>query len=111
MSNAIAMRAYLRDTIGLADPAERRKAVREGLETIEDFVEFDEDGIKILCLSVRKPGDTILNPENANNTIPNSGYLIPAICKKRLKWAAYGTRIYGITNRTITPDSLSRARL
>ena len=75
------MRAYLRDTIGLADPAERRKAVREEkLQTIEDFVEFDEDGIKILCASVRKPGGTIPDPANVNNTTPNPGHSIPAIC-------------------------------
>ena len=119
MSTVAAMRAYLRDVIGLADtpaPAasinERRDAVRnEGLESITDFVEFDDEGIRTLCASVRKPGGTIEDPNDPDRRIANPGYSIPAICEKRIKWAAYGSRLYALIGRTVTADLLNRDRL
>ena len=59
----VAMRTYLRDTIGIQDPIERREAIQaEGLNTINDFAEFEKEDIEILCSSVRKPGGSIPNP-------------------------------------------------
>ena len=117
MATAAAMRAYLRDVIGLADsagtnPNARRDAVRdEGLDSIQDFVEFDDDGIRTLCASVRKPGGTIVDPTDPTRRIQNPGISIPAIAEKRMKWAAYGARMYDLIGRPITADGLSRARL
>ena len=55
------MRTYLRDVIGIGDPLERREAVQgEGLEVLNDFLEFDKEGIETLCASVRKPGGRIV---------------------------------------------------
>mmetsp|Transcript_14822 Transcript_14822/g.21197 ORF Transcript_14822/g.21197 Transcript_14822/m.21197 type:complete len:154 (+) Transcript_14822:41-502(+) len=113
MAIAAGMRTYLRDVIGLVDPADRREAVRnKGLENITNLVEFNGDGIKVSCGSVRKLGGTICEPttSNPNRTIPNPGHSIPAICEKCLKWAAYGARVYNMIRRAITADSLSRTR-
>ena len=117
MATAAGMRAYLRDVIGLTDtagvdPNARRDAVRnEGLDSIQDFIEFDEEGIRTLCASVRKPGGTIIDPTDGTRRIQNPGISIPAIAEKRMKWAAYGARIYDLIGRPITADGLSRARL
>ena len=115
---AQAMRTYLRDVIGIGDNAGtgaenlRRVAVQdEGLETIEDFLEFDEDGIKILCNSIRKPGGQIADAENAGAMIPNPGFSVSAISERRIKQAAYVARIYNMINRVINHDSMSRVRL
>ena len=87
------MRTFLRDVIGIADadggdPAARRIAIQqEGLEILEDLLEFDKDGIKSLCASVRKPGGQIDDPSNAGQKINNPGFNIPAICEKRLQLA------------------------
>ena len=116
-ANAAQMRTYLRDIIGIADSpapdlAARREAVREeGLETITDLADFDEEDIKILCASVRKPGGTIGDPNDNTRRIPNPGFSIPAIAEKRLKLACYGARIYRMLGRPITSDSLNRTRL
>ena len=116
MANEAAMRTYLRDVIGIADPIERRHAIQgEGLNIIEDFAEFEKVDIETLCSSVRKPGGIIANPNaaavNAPTTIPDPGYSIPAICEKRLVSAAYTAKIYAMIERPITPVSLGRARL
>ena len=116
MANAAGMRTYLRDVIGIGDPLERREAVRlEGLETIEDFAEFEKEDIETLCASVRKPGGMIPNPNaaapGAPATIPNPGYAIPAICEKRLVSAAYAAKIYAMIGRDITMNTMNRERL
>ena len=117
MAAAIAtIRNYLRDVIGIADVTgnvhARRDAIRdEGIGSMDDFPEFDEEDIKVLCSSVRKPGGTVQDPTDRNRRIPNPGYSIPAIAEKRLRLAAYGARIYSMIGRNIVPESLSRERL
>lgn len=112
MGTAAAMRAYLRDIIGVSDPPERRKTVREkGLKTVNDLIEFDDDGTKILCSSVQKPGGTIVDPSDATQRISNPGFSISAICENCLKWAAYGAQIYSMLGRNIEAANLDRTRL
>ena len=112
-----AMRNFLGGIIGIADSTganihDRRDAVRnEGMQTIDDLAEFEEEDVKILCASVRKPGGTIADPNDATRQIPNLGHSIPAIAEKRLKLACYGARIYRLLGRAITADGLNRDRL
>ena len=111
-----AMRTYLRDAISIGDPVARRQVIQdESLNLITDFTKFNKEDIETLCLSVRKPGGTISNPNStaprAPATIPNLGFSIPAICKKRLVSAAYTARVYEMIGRTIDPTSMNRARL
>ena len=111
------MRNFLADVIGIADSPgtnihARRDAVRnEGLEVMADLIEFDDEDVKTLCASVRKPGGTIPDPAGARRQIQDPGHSIPAISEKRLKLACYGSRIYDLIDRPITADSLSRNRL
>ena len=111
------MRTFLREVIGITDSpppdtGARREAVRqEGLETITDLADFNEEDVKVLCASVRKPGGTVVDPNDKTRQIPNPGFNIPAIAEKRLKLACYGARMYRMLGRPITLDSLSRVRL
>ena len=81
------MRTYLRDAIGIGDPVARCQAIQdEGLSLITDFTKFNKEDIEALCLSTRKTGRTIPNPNaaapGAPATILNPGFSIPAICEK-----------------------------
>ena len=117
MAQEAAMRTYLCDIIGVTDttgpnPAARRIAIRdEGLAVLVDLLEFNESGIKTLCASVRKPGGMIVDPNDPGRQMVDPGFHIPAICEKRLKWAAYGARIYHMIGRNINHDSLNRLSL
>ena len=116
MATAAAMRAYLRDVIGVQDPITRRQAIQdEGLEVITDFAEFDKKDIQTLCASVRKPGGTIPNPNaaaaNQPANIPNPGYSIAAIWEKRMIAAAYAAKTYQMIGRPVTSDAMNRDRL
>lgn len=113
---AHAMRTYLQQVIGVPAPAERREAIRdEGLEALDDFIEFDDSGITNLCASVRKPGGTIANPQAADPgqpaVIPNPGFSLSAICEKRLKLACYTAKCYNLIGRVIDQISMNRMRL
>ena len=126
MVTANATRTYLRTVIGLGnnnEGTERADAIMsEGLNDLADIHELaNDDGIKTLCSSVRKPAGTIAQPgwvapnPNPNQIVapqvPRAGKVIPAICEQRLLMAAYGASIYELIGREITPVSLSRARL
>ena len=114
---AATIRNYLADVIGIADgpPGNlnlvRDKVRQEGLDNIGDLIEFDDEDVKILCASIRKPGGTIQDPNDAARTIPDPGHSIAAISEKRLRIACYGAKIYDMINRPIEASSLSRARL
>lgn len=117
MTTVAAMRKYLRDVIGIGDvdgpnPAARRAAIQaEGLSVLDDFLEFDDASIKTLCSSVRKPSGLVTDPNDPNRLIVDPGFNIPAICEKRLKWAAYAARSYQMVGRVLSQDGLNRARL
>ncbi len=117
MTSQAAMRTFLRDVIGIsdadgADPAGRRLAIQnEGLKNLEDLLEFDKEGIKSLCASVRKPGGQIVDPSNAGQMITNPGFNIPAICKKCLQLACFAAKTYNLIGRSLSQDALNRDRL
>ena len=74
-------------------------------------MDFDDEGIKTLCSSVRKPGGLVDDPNDPNCQVMDPGFNIPVICEKRLKWAAYGAKIYTMIGRPISHDALNRDRL
>ena len=116
MTSKATMRTFLREIIGGADaqrsdPVTRRAAIQDkGLQVITDLVEFDEDGIKSVCSSVRKLGGLIDDPNNPGQHIVNPGFNLPEICEKRLKLACYTVISYGLIGRTINQDGLSQDR-
>ena len=52
-----------------------------------------------------------MDPNDPNRQITNPGFNIPAICEKRLKWAAFGAKVYHMIGRHISHDALNRERL
>ena len=117
MSTQASICTYLRDIVGVVDvpgtnPAVRCVAIQdEGLAIIDDLLEFNEEGIKTLCSSVRKPGGLVTDPNDPNCQITNPGFNIPVIREKRMRWAAYGAKIYSMIDRSISHDVLNRDRL
>ena len=99
------MRTFLRDVIGISDvdgldPAVRRSAIQEeGLENLEDLLEFDKVVIKSLCASDRKPGGQIEDPSNAGQRISNPGF------------HCFVARTYNLVGCGLSQDALNRERL
>jgi hypothetical protein len=112
---AAGFKNYLKDVIGLGGNAlgtERADAIiAEGLDGFDAFVDFDKDDIKSLCSTVRKPGGTIVDPNDAARQINNPGTSIPAISEGRLQLCAYGAGLYKRIGREVNAQSMSRRRL
>ena len=120
MAATVSLRAYLRNVIGLGNDAEgleRADAIiDEGINDAEDLADLhDNDGIKVLCANVRKPGGTIPDPTHvgagAAPRIPKPGRSIPTACEKRLSLAAYGAKMYVSVERDVDTINLNQARL
>ena len=108
MANIVVTRNYLQNVIGLTDAAQANAVIDEGITNLEDLADFEEDDIKTLCSSVRRPGGMILL---GGNPVANPGHNIPAICETRLILAAYAAKIYRSVMRPIDPVSMNAARL
>lgn len=114
-------RNNLIQVIGLSTVAQADAVRDAGLVTLDDFISFDDDDIKILCTSVRKPGGLIPDPNaptpvvgrggtNQNQPpamIANPGFKIPAICESRMKDSAFAAKYYEMIGRAITCDPVS----
>ena len=122
----IQCRQYLIQVIGLSTEAQADAVRDEGLTTLDDFSSFDDEGINILCASVRKPEGLISDPNapapvvgqgarNQNQAPPamiaNPGFKIPAICKSRMKDAAFTSKNCKMIGRAITRESMSADRI
>ena len=69
---AIQCRQYLMQVIGLSTEAQAEAVRDERLTTLDDLSSFDDEGIKTLCASVRKPGGLIPDP----NAPPPAGEMV-----------------------------------
>ena len=66
----------------------------EGLYTTNNLASFREDGIKMLCSSLRKPGGLIVDPKDNGRAITNQSHSIHTILKLWLKRVAYEANLY-----------------
>ena len=123
MAAITALRAYLRDVIGLgndADGLDRANAtIAEGLDSIADLAELNADkGVKSMTKNIRSPGGSISDPNwidpgdgSVAPMIPRPGHSFPIICEQRMILAAYGAYVYNSIGRNIDSATLSRSRL
>ncbi len=115
MAAEAAMRTFLKEIIGLGMDAlgtDRANAIiAEGLNDFDALIDFNKDDIKSLCSTVRKPGGTVVDPNDNTRTVNNPGMSIPAISESRLQLAAYGAAIYRKIGRRVDATTLSKNRL
>ncbi len=115
MAAEAAIRTYLKEIIGLGmDQLGTNRAnaiIAEGLNSFDTLVDFNKDDIKSLCSTVRKPGGTVVDPNDNTRTVNNPGMSIPAIAESRLQLSAYGAAIYKKIGRDIDATTLSKNRL
>ena len=123
MAEIPALRAYLRNVIGLGNDAAGLDRVNvtiaEGLDSIADLAELNVDkGVKSMTANIRKPGGSIPDPNwvdpGDGSVAPlttRPGHSFPTICEQRMILAAYGANIYESIGRTIDSDALTRSRL
>ena len=104
MAANVAMRTYLTTHMSVATNEEANAIIAEGLETFEDFLDFDDDSIQDLCSMLRKPGGTI---QVGNNQVPNPGHRIRNTTCMRLKLAVYAAKYYTTVSRPVNQITLA----
>ena len=66
--------AFLEDADQMAIPnATRIQLQQEGIDTIEDFLDFEDDSLKQIAENLRRPGGRVPNPDPNADT----GDMIP----------------------------------
>lgn len=97
------------NTVGIANAI-----IEAGIDTYETFADFDDDEMKNVCYTLRKPGGMVQRPFGPNNAminIPNPGVPLTSVCEMRLRLASYAARYYATVGRLIDADSMSWLRI
>ena len=80
--------------------------MQEGITTVEDLEEFNDDDLKAVRDNLKKPSGTVPDPNDNNLRIPAPAYVIGAKSFKRIKIAAAAVRYYTTIGRTLTATNM-----
>ena len=78
----------------------------EGIITVSDLLDFDDDLLKQVKENLRRPAGTMADPADANRQIPRPPFVLGAKSMARLKVAAKAVRYYETVGREITPVNM-----
>ena len=83
----------------------------EGIVSVEDLEEFQDEDIKAVQDNLRKPAGTIPDPNNPGQRVGAPSYVLGAKSAKRLKIAAAAVRYYHTIGRTPTAANMHFANV
>ena len=115
MAAPAAMRqAFIR--LQFSNPASQYLVDRQGLSSIEDLRDLDDDGVTNLCKAVRRPGGVQAPPAAAAGVaapppVPNPGFEVSILAETNLKLACYFVRHRIRIDRATTPNDLTMANI
>ena len=100
--------AFFEGAAQMAIPQSTRLRLQvEGLASVDDLLEFDEETLKQLTENLRKHGGFVQNPNVAvgqpQQLIPTPAFVIGAKSLKRLKAAMYIVKYYETVGRATVP--------
>ena len=79
----------------------------EGITTVADLIDFDEDAISRIASNLRNPGGRVPNPDGPGGaTIPRPPYTFGAKSQLRLGWACEILRYYDTVSREPTAANM-----
>jgi hypothetical protein len=91
--NLAELNNYFNNVLQIVQQPVRDALNEQGLNAFDAFATPEEDDIKQICDTIRKPGGIIINPNAAiagqPPTIPNPGVAIGQVYDKRLKMLRY----------------------
>lgn len=80
--------------------------MQEGITTVEDLEEFNDNDLKAVRDNLKKPSGTVPDPNDNNQCIPAPAYVIGAKSFKRIKIATAAVRYYNTIGRPSTSDNM-----
>lgn len=105
---AIQTTAFFEDAAQMAIPnATVIQLQQEGISSVSDLADVDEETMKQIVNNLKKPGGTIPNPHGGPPAhIPTPPFILGAKSFKRLSAACNLVRYYDTINRSLTPGNL-----
>ena len=102
--------AFFEGNNQMAIPHDTMGAIaNEGIQTVQDLLDFDKDSIAQIADNLRKPGDRIPNPDPGappGSTIPRPPYTFGAKSQQRLLVACEIVRYYETVGRPLTAANM-----
>ena len=98
------------DQMCIPRPTVNQLAV-EGIVTVQDLEEFDDDSLDTLSANLRKPAGTMADPNDPTRVVPLHGFVFGAKSLKRLKVAAEAIRYYTTVGRELTPTNMNHSNV
>ena len=102
--------AFFEDADQMAIPAETRaQMINEGIQAVEDLVDFDKEALKQVASNLRRPGGRVADPNpgaDPGATIPIPAFIFGAKSQLRLSAAADLLRYYEMVGRDTTPGNI-----
>jgi hypothetical protein len=98
------------DQMCIPRPTVNQLAV-EGIVTVQDLEEFDDDSLDTLSANLRKPAGTMPDPNDPNRVVPLHGFVFGAKSLKQLKVAAKAVRYYVTVGRELTPANMNHSNV
>ena len=86
------------DQMGIPRPT-RLQIREEGIRTVEDLEDFDDNFLKQLATNLKKPGGRIADPANPGQTIPAEAFSYPTKLQKRMAVACKLVKYYRMVGR------------
>ena len=115
MAHIVLFHQYLTNVVGVPNNEMRDALVEQGLDSFAAFLLTTEDDIHQVCVNVRKPGGTIVNPNRTDANplppIPNPGLPLSFMVEKRLKMLRYYCHHMARIQRPIVPSEATSHRL
>ena len=113
--NAAAVKNFLRDRFGFAQPLQDAFVDEQGFSEWNDGRDLTMEDIETMCKNMRRPGGTIPNPRAATAgqpaTIPNPGINVGYVQERQLKQMVVQIQYLAKVQRTFTPAQATLALL
>ncbi len=101
------MMAFFMDAAQMAVPlAMRVQLVVEGVATVDNLMEFDDDTLKQLFENLKKPGGTIPAPGARGVVIATPVFVLGAKSQQHLKTAMHAARCHEMVGCDLTPGNM-----
>ena len=88
------MRSFLTVQFNVADDDQKDLFIDEGFGSFSAFKTFLDTDIHYLCMSLCKPGCTIVDPADTNNTISNPCSIVQHTTEMRLNFPCRAAKYF-----------------
>ena len=98
-ANAIVMRAFITNVIGVTDNAVRDAIMDQGLDAMSTLADMDTTELETILKTCRRPGGV------------NRGFAVTGMTEIRLKQAIQAASFYDMVGRPVDAATLTRSRI